>query len=497
MNKRHPVLSVVKHDMEVINTKNIRKKQLLPTSAADCPEARLAISGVRNGLPSEDDLPTFPDSVFENLPVFLQKVVARCDSNEDRDMLLVGSMVTLGSCLPKVYGIYGGKRVYPFLYLFITAQASAGKGNLVHCRQLVNPIHDSLREQTRLAKEEYKIGMKQYNLLKWKEAAVPKPDRPPELMLFIPANNSASGVFELLHENNGQGLLFETEGDTLSHAFKSHQSDYSDGMRKIFQHEMISLNRRTGHEHFEIKNPRMAAVFSCTPHQVLSLINDAENGLLSRILFYHMNLRAEWKDMLAPNMEDMEEYFDSLGKEFYPFYKVLDKHLGIRFCLTDQQHEQFNVFFSQLQEKYLRLKGTDYMATIRRLGLIAFRMAMILTALRIMESGNFSQKQECSDSDFQRVISMIRVLVRHSSHMFSMLPEVNHSAKLKDKKEQFLEHLPEKFNRQAYLDLAKSLLIHQRTADRYIVIFCDKGLLFKEQHGMYTKLALSEANKEE
>ncbi|HEY3373025.1 MAG TPA: DUF3987 domain-containing protein [Prolixibacteraceae bacterium] len=438
------------------------------------------------------DLPTFPDSVFEDLPALLQKVVLRCDSREDRDMMLLGSMVTVGSCLPKVHGIYGGKRVYPFLYLFITAQASAGKGNLVHCRQLVGPIHEALREQTRLAKEEYKIGMKQYNMLKWKEAAIPKPDRPPELMLFIPANNSASGVFELLHENNGQGLLFETEGDTLSHAFKSHQSDYSDGMRKIFQHEMVSLNRRTGHEHFEIKNPRLAAVFSCTPHQVHSLISDAENGLLSRILFYHKNLRAEWKDMLAPNLEDMEEYFDSLGKEFYPFYKDLDKHPDIRFCLTDQQHDHFNVFFSQLQEKYMQLKGTDYMATIRRLGLIAFRMAMILTALRIMESGNFSQKQECSDSDFQRVISMIKVLVRHSSHMFSQLPDVNHSAKLKDRKEQFLEQLPLTFTRSDYINLAKGLSISERTADTHIVNFCEMGLILREQRGIYTNLSTSE-----
>ena len=30
--------------------------------------------------PEVMDLPTFPDSVFENLPAFLQKVLARCDS---------------------------------------------------------------------------------------------------------------------------------------------------------------------------------------------------------------------------------------------------------------------------------------------------------------------------------------------------------------------------------------------------------------------------------
>ena len=50
MNKRRPVLSVVKHDLEVVTTKNIREKQLLPTSAADCPEACWALARDRMGV---------------------------------------------------------------------------------------------------------------------------------------------------------------------------------------------------------------------------------------------------------------------------------------------------------------------------------------------------------------------------------------------------------------------------------------------------------------
>jgi hypothetical protein len=168
----------------------------------------------------------------------------------------------------------------------------------------------------------------------------------------------------------------------------------------------------------------------------------------------------------------------------------------MKFCLTEEQHLEFNVFFSQVQEKYLMLQGTDYIATVRRLALIAFRQAMILTALRIMESGDYSQKQECRDSDFQRMLSMIRVLVRHSSHVFSQLPEIKKSARPKDRKEQFLEMLPEKFTRSAYLELAKSLSIPDKTADRYINMFCDKGLIFREQHGIYINLTLADGKKE-
>jgi len=450
--------------------------------------------GVRAGLPSEDDLPTFPDSVFENLPAILQKVVDRCSSSEERDMMLLGSLTTIGSGLPKVYGYYGGKRGYPYLFFFFTAQASAGKGKLELCRQLVNPIHDALREQTKMAKQEYKTGMKQYNMLKWKEAAIPKPDRPPELMLFIPANSSASGFFQLLSENDGRGLIFETEGDTLSHAFQSDFSDYSDGMRKGFQHEMISLFRKTDHEHFEIKKPCIAGVFSGTPHQVLTLIPSAEDGLLSRFIFYHMNTRPEWKDPLATGNIGLEDYFDALGLEFFPLSIALGEHPAIGFSLTPEQHEQFNAFFSQVQEKYLGLQGMEYLATIRRLGLIAFRLAMILTALRILETGNFTQKQECTDNDFQRVLSMIRVLIRHSSHVFSQLPAINQSAKLRDKKEQFLDQLPGKFTYPEFIELAKNLWIAPRTAEGYISQFCEKELIRRECQGLYTNLMMQKAS---
>ena len=85
---------------------------------------------------------------------------------------------------------------------------------------------------------------------------------------------------------------------------------------------------------------------------------------------------------------------------------------------------------------------------------------------------------------------MIRVLVQHSSQVFSQLPAVNKSANLKDKKEQFLEKLPEKFNHQDFIDMAKSLLIPQRTADRYMSIFCEKGLMHRDIRGIYSNLTL-------
>ena len=108
--------------------------------------------------------------------------------------------------------------------------------------------------------------------------------------LIIPANSSASSLISILHDNDGIGLLFETEGDTLSQTLKSEHGNYSDLLRKAFHHETISMSRRKDREYLEIDNPRVSVVLAGTPEQVRHLIPDAENGLLSRFIFYFILL---------------------------------------------------------------------------------------------------------------------------------------------------------------------------------------------------------------
>jgi len=441
--------------------------------------------------PEVIELPTLPDAIFDTLPDFFQKVVAKAESKEERDILLMGTLGALSVCLHKVYGIYDGNQVYPNIYLFITAQASAGKGRLVYCKRLIMPIHWDLRKQSKILQQAYETEMKEYNLAKGKNNDMEKPVKPPEKLLIIPANSSASGFFQLLSENEGSGLIFETEGDTLALAIKTDYGNYSDGLRKGTHHEMISYYRKTDREYKEIDEPCISLVLTGTPKQVSALIPNAENGLFSRFIFYHMNIKPFWKNVFASgNDNSLKEHFNILGQEFFTLHKALNENPAIQFCLTEEQQILFNAFFTQIQEKYLTLQGREYMATIRRLGLIAFRIAMIFTALRIPETGDFSERQFCTDIDFQNTLAMIKILVKHSSHVYVELPEDVNPTKPKDRKEQFLDKLPERFNRKDFIDLARSLTIPERTADRYITLFCDKGWICKDHMDSYIKITL-------
>lgn len=438
-------------------------------------------------------LPNLPDTIFPELPELLQQVTEVATSKEERDLLLLGSLVAISACLPKFFGKYDGRKVFANLFLFVTAQASAGKGRMVLCRQLVQPIHKELREQAKMLKQQYELELAEYNAKKGKEEGVEKPGKPPEKMLFIPANNSSTGAYQLLNDSDGKGLIFETEGDTLSQAFKSDYGNYSEGFRKAFHHETISYYRRTDREMVDIESPCLSAVLSGTPKQISALIPNAENGLFSRFIFYFMNVRTNWKDVFADATENgLDDYFDALGARFYELFKILKSGSEIEFCLTAEQKVQFNQFFAHIQEQYIALQGLDYIATVRRMGLIAFRISMIFSALRILETGDTSTQVICEERDFQAAISMVKVLVKHSSKVFNELPEDEKPPSRKNRKQKFLEALPKNFNRQKYLEVAKALNVADKTAEGYITEFAKKGLIHREMQDHYLNLSVDD-----
>ena len=199
------------------------------------------------------------------------------------------------------------------------SQTSAGKGRLVYCKRLIMPIHWDLRKQSKTLQQAYEMEMREYNLAKGKGSDMEKPVKPPEKLLLIPANSSASGFFQLLSENEGSGLIFETEGDTLAQAFKVDYGNYSDGIRKGTHHEMISYYRKTDREYKEIEEPCISLVLTGNPKQVSALIPNAENGLFSRFIFYHMNIKPFWKNVFAQgNDNSLKEHFNNLVRRFSP-----------------------------------------------------------------------------------------------------------------------------------------------------------------------------------
>ena len=445
-------------------------------------------------------LPTFSQAVKKDLPTIMQRIIADSVSDVDADILILGSLTVFSACIPNVYGMYDCREVFANLFLFVTARASAGKGRLSLCRHLAAPLHQALRDKYRKQLKKFEAAQVAYAINRKNSLEVP-PKEPPFLTLFVPANSTATVVYQTLAQNNGVGLLFETEGDTLANAFNSDLGNYSDGFRKAFHHETISYLRKKDHEYVEIVKPKFSAVLSGTPQQIFNLIPDAENGLFSRFIFYVMETELVWHNMFASHGgTTADEKFKEIGRDFFTFLKKFPKR-PVQFTLSRSQMDQFNAYFEATQLRFAQLLGDEIVATVRRLGLILFRFAMILTVLRRIDdapksakSGDKNLRMVCSDADFDTALAMVKVLLQHSAAVFQALPRNAKAPVLKGRqviaaetREKFLAALPETFDRPTYLNTAASLNITEKTAERYLQFFIKSGQLLHPSTGQYRK----------
>ena len=448
-----------------------------------------------DGIEGEEELPlpSFSVQVHDLLPGLFRKIADQSESEQDGDILLLGSLTVISAVLPNVSGIYNKRPVWSNLFLFVTARASSGKGRLTLCKYLIDPVHDRLREINEAEEIAYKQNMQEYNANK-KKMTMEQPEKPPLRMLIIPANSSATAVYQVLGDNDGQGIMFETEGDTLANTFSSDYGNYSDGFRKAFHHENISYVRRKDREYVNLKHPRLSALLTGTPKQVQSLITDAENGLFSRFMFYFLPTGAEWQDVFALSENGtVDDYFKDLGSQFFDFYNILKETGDVHFHLTPAQQDEFNGYFKVIHEEYPQLLGDEIIASVRRLGLITFRIAMILSTVRMMDDGDFGTERMCSDDDFQAAMIIAKALLQHTARVFRELPRVATqkaagSGQKTVRRQLFLDALPDEFDRQTFIEISSRLGMPLSTAERNIKKWTDEGLLIRQDLGHYKKV---------
>ena len=459
------------------------------TSAA---QAKPMETPQEEAVPERVPLPTIRSEVVEQLPPLLRDI-AHCGHNrEDTDILIIGSIVTLSACLPNLSGVYFEREVFPNLYLFVAAEASAGKGRLSLCRRLVVPIHRQLCEASRLAWADYNrlAKINEHSRDKGEMERLPEP---PQQMLIIPANSSSTSIPQVLHDNDGVGLIFETEGDTLAQSFKSEHGDYSDAFRKAFHHEPISFLRRKNREHVELLQPKVSAVFSGTPRQVFRLIPDAENGLFSRFMFYCMPMKIEWLNVFdTKSNRPLDTLFDYFAQRFLNVYEYLKKCQPIRFKFSTKQMRIFNQYFYEVTFEYARRYGDYFVASVRRLGLITFRVAMVLNALRIVDQPPKGNQLTCCDADFNSAMEMAKVLIEHAAAVYVRLPKPMKGIEAVIQPQQsaadrFFEVLPDEFTRADYTKAAASIAVAPESAKRYITDLVASGRVLRVRQGFYKK----------
>jgi len=139
------------------------------------------------------------------------------------------------------------------------------------------------------------------------------------------------------------------------------------------------------------------------------------------------------------------------------------------------------------------LIGKEALSIVKRMGLICFRIAMILSTIRRFEENSLGTKLICNEDDFQVAIWLAETYFKHSIFVYDRLPryQVNKFQFKNVRKQEFFNALPNKFQRKEAIEISEHLKIKKRTADRYLQQFLEIDFLSQSRddpYGAYFKI---------
>ncbi len=474
--------------------------QATPCLAPHTPVGEMGQTGV-NVEAKEVVLPSFSDKVQSMLPSMFQDIADQGNTIQQKDMLIFAALVLLSGCFPEVHANYDNRLVFGNLFFFLVAPPASNKGIVSACLKLVAPIEQEIRDYNQREVEDYKQQVAELRASKNK-AGIPTPQEPPYRSLLISANSSSTAIYQALSDNNGEGITFETEADSLAYALKSDYGNFSDGLRKAFHHERISYTRRTDKEHVNINNPKWSVLLTGTPGQVTNLIPSCEDGLFSRFCFMLIKREGTWRNVFLKKECTIDEAMTAIGKKIYEIHQLLTQagENGIKFQLTENQQDQFNDFFSKLYNEYGSMMGENFDASVLRLGLSCFRIAMVLSIMRLEGATTLPSQIICQDDDFNAAMIIADTLMQHAAHIFTNMMPSQETEKvvcnnLTELQRKLFDALPDKFTRQQAMALAPKLNMVPKTINKYIGYFVSRFHICKRvRQGEYEKITQQNAS---
>jgi hypothetical protein len=448
-------------------------------------------------LPQEDYLkatPTIPEELYLQMPEILQHGAMAFTDERERDVFLSGALAILSGCLPGVKGVYAGNEVFPNVFSFAIAPAASGKGALKFAKMLADEYHSFVLKASREAESQYNQELSEHkqkisSKKKGDTSTEEQPTKPTFKVVYIPANTSYAKILWHLEQNEGTGIICETEADTLGNVFKQEWGSYSDMLRKSFHHERLSSSRKGNNEFTEVNAPSLSIALSGTPNQVTGLISSSEDGLFSRFIFYAFKVEQKWKDV-SPNANNINltEHFKVLSLKVFNMVQFLQRE-ETNVTLTNQQWQQLNQTCEAWLNEVTMFTAEEAASIVKRLGLILYRMAMLFTALRKFENGEAASQVLCSDEDFSTALRLAEIYLHHSILMFNNLPKQSEATQFKtgDSKRKFFDALPSEFTRQQAVETGKQFQLSARTVDDILHNATGKALE-KLKAGHYRKI---------
>ena len=436
--------------------------------------------------------PYIPDSAYSGLPQFLKDCVQYASDPRERDIILLGSLNCCSALFPGVSFFYKNALYSSHFYHALVANAAAGKGVVAFILSLLDATqeyYDRQRRDQKKAFEKAQMAWEAEVHQALREHRSPdsdkKPEEPKAKYLKTSSTTSKSRLLEQLATNGELGChMSSTEINTLISSLAQDYGKYEDILCKAAHHEEISQSYKIDGDPIVVPRPHLALIMSGTPEQFTGFFRSHENGLYSRFLIYTRQLNPHW-ETCAPGegRVDLREHFHTLGKKLFEMHKLLlESPTLVTFTpgQWERHTQQFGVWL-----KSALVEGKEFPTSIVfRHGLLAMRLASILTIFRKWDDYRYAKEYCCTDADFDTAMQIIATVIEHSLLRGTSLPDTGHPPVAMRKFHQFedvLKKLPRIFSYIDFINSAKELGISVSTAKRYLRKAVEQELVVKQK----------------
>ena len=397
---------------------------------------------------------------MQKLPESVQQMISLASTPEEQDIILMATLTAASACMPNLYFHYGptGKKYYANLQCFILAAAASGKG-----------IANQALEMVRVIDEQYPM--------------------------LIAGDSTLPAFYKALQEQNGCGYLHESEGSVITDIWKTSTSNYNTALRKAAEHEPISRNRVK--KASEISSPRLSMLLTGTFGQYRALVPSVENGYFSRLLTVVIKGSHAFDKRYVSSKGAQSVIPQQVGHHLLRVYESLMNAGEREWSLTDTQKIRLGEHLETEYGTLISLLGDNFHSAVIRMAVQIERMAMILSVLRASYPQVLPEGKEvgflCTDEDYETAELIGNRLLLHMAAAFRMIngdeqecvPEI----KPLDQRKVLFEQLKGEYALGELINEAKSQGVSRSSAIRWNSQWIEQGLITKENHGNYKKIA--------
>ena len=386
---------------------------------------------------------------MQNLPESIQTMLSLAKTDQEKDMLLMATLAAASACVPNLYFRYGptGKKYYANLQCFILASSASGKG-----------IANQALEMMRVVDEQYPM--------------------------LIAGDSTLAAWYKALEEQGGIGYMHESEGSVITDIWRNAAANYNTALRKAAEHEAISRNRVKGAS--EIACPRLSMLLTGTFSQYKALVPSVENGYFSRLLTLVERGSHPFEKSYVTAKSENSAIARQVGHQLLRTCENLMNAPEREWSLTDAQKERLGEKLETEYRTLIDMLGENFHSTVIRMAVQIERIALILSAMR----GNLV---ECSDFDYQTAELIGSKMLMHMAMAYRMIKgdeqETMPEVKGLDQRKVVFDGLKQRYQLNDLIKEAQSQGVSRSSAIRWNNQWIEKGMVRKENHGEYRKVA--------